>query len=76
MTKKCEGDQLCVAMVTRLSPNGSLRPVVATSVENVDKFIGVSLHIKPNDRGVMVNVCPFCGGSPGCFKGQVATANH
>lgn len=67
---KCGPDGWCPPMESRLNawPNArqkGLSTVVVTTTGGdwADRCIGVLYRTAPNDRGLMLNNCPWCGTS-------------
>lgn len=65
-TRKCSKTGTCETMEARLnpSPGKGLRAVIVIDAKTMkERFIGVAYHTSKNDRGTLLNFCPWCGGS-------------
>jgi hypothetical protein len=62
---KCSQEGWCRRLRKRLQEANSrkkgLAPLVVSSGDRDDKIIGVTYKTDPHDRGMMLNVCPWCG---------------
>lgn len=68
--KKCDQDGCCEHLAKRITDkNRGFRAVHAVKLDGKpSRFVGVAYKMNADDRGLMLNWCPFCGGEPGDFK--------
>lgn len=68
---KCSEAGMCQTMLDKVSGNDG-KGLVAFHTANpdthTDRFLGVAYKTSAKDRGLMLNVCPWCGGHPGYFQ--------
>jgi hypothetical protein len=69
---KCHTNGMCTHLLSRLVIEGAgLRALHTTTLEvfpEAESFLGVVYKHHSKDKGLMLNVCPFCRGEPGYFK--------
>ena len=70
--KKCDKDGMCKFLMERLVSNGKgFNPVMIMNMtNNTTYFKGVCYKTSAKDGGLMLNYCPFCGGTPGTLNGK------
>jgi len=68
--KRCDKDGMCVFLEARITVSG--KGFRSLDTVNIDpkyqahsRWRGVSYHSSANDRGLLINFCPWCGGKPG-----------
>ena len=68
--EKCNESNICEHLKSRIVDGG--RGLYATHVLNVNEakteLLGVAYRENKKDKGLMINYCPWCGGTPGIFK--------
>lgn len=67
----CTAETMCRTLAKRSDPSAAkgFRPYWTTNLAtHEEKFLGVAYHADRKDRGLMLNICPFCRGEPGYFK--------
>ncbi|MBH2008327.1 MAG: hypothetical protein I8H71_01370 [Xanthomonadaceae bacterium] len=67
---KCGPDVMCGRLAKRASEanrKGLIPYWIANINEPGEKFLGVAYSEGPHDKGLMLNVCPWCRGEPGTF---------
>jgi hypothetical protein len=63
---KCSKDGWCEAMASRIEPEDNARrkglsPVVVTNFRTFEtRVVGIAFKSSPADRGLLLNVCPWC----------------
>lgn len=73
MTQQCTATAMCGTMAKRADSQASkgLRPLwTAKRGEPGESFLGVAYFADRKDKGLMLNVCPWCRGEPGYFVRQ------
>lgn len=76
----CTETTMCYSLAMRAEVGGAGKGLRAVNTVDLrskvggakTSFFGVAYHTSAQDRGLMLNSCPFCGGSPGVF----AQAQH
>ena len=66
--KLCDREGVCCELKKHLSGDNSkgFRYQERRRFEPPEIFFaGVSYHIKPRGKGLLISFCPFCGGKPG-----------
>jgi len=76
--KLCDTDGCCDHLGKRLVDGGkgfkALHTLKMGDPSSVTRFLGVAYKTSAKDRGLLLNVCPWCGGKPGYFE-RDKTAN-
>lgn len=76
--KLCGIDGCCDHLEKRLVDGGkgfkALHTLKMGDQSSVTRFLGVAYKTSAKDRGLLLNVCPWCGGKPGYFE-RDKTAN-
>ncbi len=71
--RKCSRTTLCQAMLSR-ADYGSRRGLRLITVLNLkthkERFGGICHHLNAQDKGLMVNFCPWCGGDVQVWKNR------
>ena len=64
---KCTEHGMCWVMASKVSDSGKgLRVQEALNFKSGKVvFVGITYHEKATDRGLLLNVCPWCGEKPG-----------
>lgn len=68
---KCTATGMCKPLAERceVAPSKGLKAVHTVNLEtHKTRFFGVAYKRNAKDHGLMLNVCPFCGGAPGEFE--------
>ena len=69
--RNCDATGMCSPLAERTDPFATkgFKSVHTVNLNtNVQRFFGVAYKRSAKDRGLMLNVCPFCGGKPGAFE--------
>lgn len=76
--KLCDTDGCCDHLEKRLVDGGkgfkAMHTLKMGDPSSVTRFLGVAYKTNTKDRGLLLNVCPWCGGKPGYFE-RDKTAN-
>jgi hypothetical protein len=70
---------MCATLAERCEPAPSkgFKAIHTTNFKTGKKrFFGVAYKRNAKDRGLMLNVCPFCYGEPGGFERDRASADE
>lgn len=74
--EKCSATSMCKTMLRKVIHNDNGKGLVAVHTERLSTgeefFLGVAYKTSARDRGLMLNVCPWCRGEPGTFARAVA----
>lgn len=68
---ECTATSMCDALAERTDPHAAkgFRSYWTVNRESREqRFFGVAYATGRADRGLMLNVCPFCKGAPGHFE--------
>lgn len=71
MTTLCTATTMCQPLAQRADPHAAkgFRSYWTTNLKtSEERFLGVAYATDRKDRGLMLNVCPFCKGAPGYFE--------
>ena len=74
--KKCSENDVCEHLEKRLVDGGKgFKAMHTIRRDGCDggkaRFYGVAYMMSTKDHGLMLNVCPFCGGKPGYFEREI-----
>jgi hypothetical protein len=69
----CHSNGMCEALSERCGEGRGFKAINSIDLsqkvgEAETKFVGVAYKKSASDKGLMLNLCPFCGGQPGYFK--------
>lgn len=69
--KTCSADALCNAMESRINKTSGVG-LHASNTLNLEtgkvRLLGIAYKTSAKDKGLLLNVCPWCRGEPGYFK--------
>lgn len=67
--KRCNESECCKPLAERLGDGKGFNALFTfNDDEKKQRFLGVAYKRSAKDRGLLLNWCPFCGGTPGYFK--------
>jgi hypothetical protein len=72
--KKCSETDVCEHLENRLVDGGKgfkAMHTVRKDEKSEARFFGVAYMMSAKDKGLMLNVSPFCGGKPGYFERDI-----
>lgn len=72
--KRCSEDHICHVLESRLVDSGKgFKALHAINMTTGNfRLLGVAYKQNAKDKGLLLNVCPWCRGEPGSFKRNTA----
>lgn len=68
----CSTDSLCIHMQRMVDGNEQGKGLVAihcfSAQAQKERLLGVAYKTSAKDKGLLLNVCPWCRGEPGYFQ--------
>ena len=69
----CNAEGMCDALDDRCGEGRGFKALRSIDLSQkvgaaTTKFVGVAYKKSAGDKGLMLNLCPFCAGFPGYFK--------